>query len=78
MARSRVCYIRHQTDYDLQDIVNDTEHLFGDIQVLFLDDLAAGGTCFKLPQHPELTCFGVIHASLRAHIYRLHVYMRRQ
>ena len=41
-------------------------------------DLAAGGTCFKLLQHLELTCFGVIHASLRAHIYRLHVYMRRQ
>ena len=31
-----MCYIRHQTDYDLQDIVNDTEHLFGDIQVMFL------------------------------------------
>ena len=32
----RVSYIRHQTDYDLQDIVNDTQHLFGDIQVLIL------------------------------------------
>ena len=31
-----VSYIRHQTDYDLQDIVNDTHHLFGDIQVLVL------------------------------------------
>ena len=31
-----VSYIRHQTDYDLQDIVNDTQHLFGDIQVLIL------------------------------------------
>ena len=31
-----VSYIRQQTDYDLQDIVNDTHHLFGDIQVLVL------------------------------------------
>ena len=31
-----VSYIRHQTDFDLQDIVNDTHHLFGDIQVLVL------------------------------------------
>ena len=29
-----VSYIRQQTDYDLQDIANDTHHLFGDIQVL--------------------------------------------
>ena len=36
MARSRVCYIRHQIDYDLQDIVNDAQHLFGDVQVQFL------------------------------------------
>ena len=31
-----VSYIRHQTDNDVQDIVNDTQHLFGDIQVLIL------------------------------------------
>ena len=38
-----VSYIRHQTDYDVQDIVNDTQHLFGDIQVLIWC-----GFCFRV------------------------------
>ena len=51
-----VSYIRHQTDYDLQDIVNDTQHLFGDIQVLILVWILADLLRRPKRKHAAMAC----------------------